>query len=138
MFDKNQNIDHLQNICKNTLIEHLGIEFTGIGKNSVTAKMPVDNRTCQPYGILHGGASLVLAETLGGIASTLCIDTEEYCGVGIEINANHVRSVKEGWVYGTVVPVHIGTKTHLWEVRITNESGKLVCISKVTFMILKK
>ena len=99
--------------------------------------MPVDHRTHQPFGILHGGASVVLAETLGSIASYLCLkDPTKEQAVGLEINANHIRSVKEGFVYGKVTPIHIGRSTHIWEIRITNQENKLVCVSRLTVAIV--
>jgi 1,4-dihydroxy-2-naphthoyl-CoA hydrolase len=100
--------------------------------------MPVDHRTIQPLGLLHGGASVALAETLGSVASTFCIDTTTHFVVGLEINANHIRSVREGYVTGRATPIHIGKKTHVWEIRITNEVGELVCVSRITIAILEK
>jgi len=101
--------------------------------------MPVDHRTRQPFGILHGGASVVLAETLGSVASYLCLtDPVKQRAVGLEINANHLRPVSEGWVYGKVTAVHLGRKTHLWDIKITNEGGKLVCVSRITVMIVEQ
>jgi 1,4-dihydroxy-2-naphthoyl-CoA hydrolase len=103
----------------------------------MVAKMPVDHRTVQPFGILHGGASVVLAETLGSMASFLCIkEAGKQHAVGLEINANHIRSVKEGFVYGRVTPIHIGRSTHIWDIKITNEENKLVCISRLTVAIV--
>lgn len=137
MFARTITLDALQNFSQNTISHHLGIEFTEIGTDYVTARMPVDKRTHQPFGILHGGASVVLAETLGSIASFLCLpDPEKQHAVGLEINANHVRSVKEGFVYGTVRPIHLGRTTHIWDIQITNEAGKLVCISRLTCAIV--
>lgn len=116
----------------------IGIEFTAFDDESLSARMPVDERTHQPYGILHGGASVVLAESLGSVASNLIIDTAKYIGVGLEVNANHLRPVKNGWVTGTCRPIHIGAKTHVWDIRITNDAGKLVCISRLTVAIVAK
>jgi 1,4-dihydroxy-2-naphthoyl-CoA hydrolase len=118
--------------------EQLGIEFTDIGPDYLCAKMPVDYRTRQPYGILHGGASVALAETLGSLAASFQIDTDKQLCVGLDINANHVRSIAEGYVYGKATPLHIGKQTHVWEISITNEEGKLVCISRLTMAILDK
>lgn len=124
---------------KNTLSEHLGIEFLEIGENYLRARMPVDSRTCQPFRILHGGASVALAETLGSIASQMTLDPQgEYVPVGLEINANHLKAATSGWVYGTVTPIHVGRSTHVWDIRITNESGAAVCASRLTVMIIKK
>ncbi len=119
-----------------TLATTLGIEITEIGENYVCGKMPVDGRTHQPMGILHGGASVAFAETLGSIGGWLALpDENQYC-VGLEINANHIKSVREGFVYGKATPIHIGRNTHIWEIKITNEEGKLVCISRLTLAIL--
>jgi 1,4-dihydroxy-2-naphthoyl-CoA hydrolase len=137
-FDKKVSVEDLKPLGKGTMTEHLGIEWVEIGKNFLKAKMPVDHRTIQPYGLLHGGASCVLAETIGSVASHLVIDPSEFYCVGIEINANHLRSAKEGFVYGTCSPLHIGSSTHVWDIRITNEEGKLICISRLTVAIMKK
>ncbi|MBT32087.1 MAG: thioesterase [Thalassobius sp.] len=126
------------NTGKSNMVTHLGIEFTEVGKDFIIAKMPVDERTRQPFGLLHGGASVVLAETLGSIAATLCVDQEKYVCVGLDINANHIRSVKEGFVYGKTTPLHIGRSTHVWQIQITNEEGKLVCTSRITMAVILK
>jgi 1,4-dihydroxy-2-naphthoyl-CoA hydrolase len=120
------------------LPNHIGIEFTEIGPDYVRARMPVDDRTRQPFGILHGGASVALAETLGSIAAALVIDRSKQRCVGQEINANHVRAVSEGYVIGTARPAHIGRRSHVWEIRITDEQEKLVCISRITMYILDR
>lgn len=118
--------------------EHLGIVFIEVGEDYVVAQMPVDHRTQQPFGILHGGASVVLAETVGSIAGYCCVEKDgKYC-VGLEINANHLRPVKEGYVYGKASAIHIGGKTQVWEIKITNEEGKLVCVSRLTLAVLSK
>ena len=122
----------------NTMSEHIGIEFTEVGDNYLKAKMPVDHRTQQPYGVLHGGASAALAETMGSIASALVVDQSQYICVGLEINANHIRSAKEGYVFGTVLPLHIGRSTHVWDIKIYDQWEKLVCVSRLTVAILKK
>lgn len=114
----------------------LGIEFTGWTENSLTARMPVDERTRQPFGILHGGASVVLAETLGSVASLLIIDAEKHRAVGLEVNANHLRSVKNGYVTGVCTPLHIGGKTHVWDIKISNDAGKVVCVSRLTVAVI--
>ncbi len=116
----------------------LGIKFTAIGDDSLSATMPVDHRTMQPHGILHGGASVVLAETVGSIASNLLIDREQFLGVGQEINANHLRPVSEGYVTAVCKPVHIGQRTHVWDIRISDQNGKLNCISRLTVAIVPK
>lgn len=128
--------EDLKQFIQGTMIEHLGIEFLEVGEDSLTARMPVDRRTVQPAGLLHGGASATLAETLGSMAATLCLDPERKQCVGLEINANHIRAVRSGWVTGVVRPVHIGSTTHVWEIRITDEREKLVCISRLTLAIL--
>ena len=119
-------LDQLKEMSKNTLIEHLGIEFVEIGDDYLKAKMPVDHRTKQPAGLLHGGASVALAETLGSMGSALCVNRENKKIVGIEINANHIRPVTGGWVTGISKPIHIGGITHIWEIRIFNDEDQLV------------
>ena len=120
------------------MVAHLGIEFTEIGENHLTAKMPVDHRTHQPYGLLHGGASVALAETLGSMAAAFCVDLKtQYC-VGLDINANHVKGIKSGFVFGTTTPMHIGKKTHVWEIKITNDQNELVCISRLTIAVIDR
>lgn len=123
---------------KGTLGEQLGIEFTEIGPDYLCGKMPVDHRTKQPIGMLHGGASVALAETLGSLAAYLFLDEQKQYCVGLDINANHVRSVKEGFVYGKAMPLHIGRQTQVWEIKITNGEGKLVCISRLTIAVLDR
>ena len=138
MFDINIQVAHLQEISKNTMVEHLGIEFLEIGQNFISAKMPVDNRTIQPMGLLHGGASIVLAETLGSVASSILVDINKFHCVGLEINANHIKSARSGYVTGKATPIHIGKKTHVWDIRIINENEDLVCISRLTVAIIEK
>ncbi len=130
--------EQLNNGIQNNLSSHLGIEFLEVSTSSIKAKMPVDYRTIQPFGILHGGASVALAETLGSIAAQINIDQEKYVAVGLEINANHIRSVRKGFVYGVTSPLHIGKSTHVWQIKITNEDDKLVCISRITMSIIEK
>ena len=120
------------------MIEHLGIEFLEVGDDYIKARMPVDHRTIQPFGLLHGGASVALAETLGSVAANLCVDREKKMCVGLEINANHIRPVTNGFVYGIARPIHIGASTQLWEIRIHNEQEKLVCVSRLTMAVLDK
>lgn len=137
MFNKNFDLESLNAFGKNTLPGHIGIEFTELGDDFIIARMPVDSRTHQPFGILHGGASVVLAETIGSLASMLCLENpEQQKAVGLEINANHLRAVKTGWVYGKVTPIHVGAKTHVWDIKITNEENKPVCICRLTTMII--
>ena len=136
--DKGITPDALNELGPNTLAETLGIKFTHVGKTTLTATMPVDHRTHQPYGLLHGGASVALAETLGSVASSLCLDQKvQYC-VGLEINANHVKSAREGIVTGIVSPIHIGKRTHIWEIRITNDKAELICISRIAVAVIDK
>ncbi|TCC86298.1 hotdog fold thioesterase [Pedobacter hiemivivus] len=116
----------------------LGIKFTEVADDALTATMPVDERTHQPAGILHGGASVVLAETLGSVASYMCIDPQKYEAVGLEVNANHIRPVKSGLVTGICKPLHIGTKTHVWEIKIYDDRGKMNCIGRLTVAIINK
>lgn len=130
-------VESLNAFGKVNMMKHLDIDVTEIGDDYIVARMPVDHRTQQPMGILHGGASVVLAETLGSVAACVTLDLkEEYC-VGLEINANHLRSVKSGYVYGTAKPIHLGKTTQVWEIKIQNEEGKMVCISRITMAILK-
>ncbi len=129
-------LEALRDFTNNNMNTHIGIEFTELGPDFIAAKMPVDNRTRQPFGILHGGASVVLAETLGSMGAGLTIDPAKYQCVGQEINANHLRSVSEGYVYGKAKPVHIGRTTQVWSIEITNEQGKMVCISRITMAVV--
>ena len=131
-------LDQLRERSRNTLMEQLGIEYLEIGEDYVKARMPVDAKTKQTAGILHGGASAALAETLGSIAAGMCIDRETQRIVGLEINANHIRPVSAGWVTGITTPIHVGKTTHVWEIRIFNEQEKLVCISRLTVANIAK
>jgi 1,4-dihydroxy-2-naphthoyl-CoA hydrolase len=131
-------VEQVNSMFKNTLLEHLGIELTRIGDDFLEAKMPVDRRTHQPFGLLHGGASVALAESLGSFAAHLTLDDQnKYC-VGLEINANHLRSVRSGFVTGTARPLHIGRSTQVWEIKITNEQQDLVCVSRITMAVIDK
>ena len=131
-------IEYLNNFCKNSLVSNLGIECTELGKDFLAGKMPVDSRTIQPVGLLHGGASVAFAETLGSLASVGFIDTSKQLCVGLEINANHVKGVRDGYVYGKAQALHIGKRTHLWDIRIENEKKELVCICRLTMAIIDK
>jgi 1,4-dihydroxy-2-naphthoyl-CoA hydrolase len=138
LFNSSASLESLTKMSLNTMVEHLGIEFTAIGEDFIEAKMPVDHRTHQPLGLLHGGASVALAETLGSVASACCLDlSRQYC-VGLEINANHIKSVKDGFVFGTARPVHIGKRTQVWEIRINNEKKELVCVSRITMAVMDR
>ena len=120
-------------------MEHLGIEVTEIGTDFITAKMPVDHRTKQPLGLLHGGASVLLAESLGSFASFLCIeDTSRYMSVGVEVNANHLRSVTGGYVWGTARPVRIGRLIQVWNIEIIDDEDRLVCTSRLTIAVVER
>ncbi len=130
-------IEELQRFARNTLIDHLGIQITEIGADYITASMPVDNRTHQPMGLLHGGASVVLAETLGSVAAQLTAEPGQSC-LGLEINANHLSSISTGKVYGTASPVHMGRSTQVWDIRIVDEEGKAICISRLTVAVIGK
>jgi 1,4-dihydroxy-2-naphthoyl-CoA hydrolase len=121
-----------------SLPQHLGIEFTELGEDFLRGRMPVDERTRQPYGILHGGASVALAETLGSTAAGLVVDPDKYRVVGQEINANHVRAVTDGFVIGTARPLHLGKRSHVWEIRIAEEQDRLVCISRITMFVMER
>lgn len=130
-------LDDVSERSGQTLVSHLGIEFTELGCDYLRGRMPVDARTHQPYGILHGGASVVLAETLGSSAANLVVDPALYACVGLEINANHVRAVREGFVTGTARPLHLGRSNQIWEIRIENDAGQLTCISRLTMSVLE-
>lgn len=121
-----------------TMGAHLGMEWKEMGPDYLKISMPVDERTHQPYGILHGGASCALAETVGSVASYYVIDHEKFICVGLEINANHIRSVREGVVTATATPLHLGATTHVWDIKIHDEKNRLVCVSRLTVAILKK
>lgn len=138
LFNKYISLESLNKLSQNTMAERIGIEFTAIGDDFLEAKMPVDARTHQPFGLLHGGASVALAETMGSVAAHFCVDVHTQFCVGLDINANHVRGVKDGFVYGTARPVHIGKKTQVWEIKIVNEAKELVCISRITMAVLDK
>jgi 1,4-dihydroxy-2-naphthoyl-CoA hydrolase len=120
----------------NTMMEALGIRITAVGDDWLAGSMPVDQRTHQPYGLLHGGASVALAETLGSTAAMLTLDPEKELAVGLDINANHIRGVRSGTVTGTAKALHIGRTTQVWEIRIENEEGALVCISRITMAVI--
>lgn len=129
-------IDLVNRFSENCMVAHIGIKITDIGDNYICGKMPVDHRTTQPFGLLHGGASVALAETLGSIASGLVVDSSQKKCVGLEINANHLRSATSGWVYGTARPIHLGRSTHVWDIQIITDQNKLLCISRLTMAVL--
>lgn len=138
MIDPKVTPEQLNQMTKGNMGEVLGIEFLEIGKDFIKARMPVRSQVHQPFGILHGGASVAFAETLGSVAANCCLDTQKQSAVGLDINANHVKSVRSGYVFGITTPLHIGRKTHVWQIKITDESGGLVCISRITMMIIDK
>jgi len=129
-------LDVINEFRKNTLVDTLGIEVTEFGDDYLCARMPVDHRTHQPMGILHGGASVSLAETVGSIAATMAVDENHYC-VGLEINANHLKSARDGYVHATATPIHIGRSTQVWDIKIVNDKEQLVCVSRLTMAVLK-
>ena len=131
-------LQEVQKLGKGTMVEYIGIELTEIGNDFLCGTMPVDYRTRQPFGILHGGASVALAETLGSIAANLVVDNTVKACVGLEVNANHIRSVKEGQVTGTAKPVHIGSTTQVWSIEIRDEQERMVCISRITMAVLDR
>lgn len=128
-------VDILTRISQNTAVAHLGIEFLEVGDDFLSARVPVDHRTHQPYGLLHGGVSVVLAETLGSCGAGFAIPLG-YSAVGLDINANHLKGVKTGWVTGVARPVHIGRSTHVWQIDLRNEAGEMSCVSRITMAIL--
>ena len=131
-------LEILNENCKNTLAEAMGLVITEVGDDYVKGTIPVDRRTVQPFGLLHGGASVALAETLGSIGGGMTVKMPEEVVVGLEINANHVRGAKTGIVTGIARPVHIGGRTQIWEIRITNEADELVCISRLTLAVIRQ
>lgn len=137
-FNPQTQISDFLDLGKNSMGELLGIEFTELGDDFLKATMPVDHRTQQPYGLLHGGASVALAETLGSVGSAFVIDPEKFQCVGLEINANHLRGVTQGFVTGIATPIHLGATTHVWDIKIYDERRKLVCISRLTVAVIKK
>lgn len=137
-FKKDLSIEDLRPLGKNTMVEHIGIDWTEVGEDYLKATMPVDHRTQQPYGLLHGGASVALAETMGSVAAAMVIDHAAYFCVGLDINANHVRSASSGLVTGITKPLHMGATTQVWEIKIYDEKEKLVCVSRITIGVLKR
>ncbi len=122
--------------CKNTLSDWIGIEFCELGTDYLVAKMPVDHRTIQPLGVVNGGAFCALAETVGSMAANLCLDRTKYVALGLDINANHLKSAGKGFVYGTAKAFHVGRSTQVWEIKITDDEGNLCCISRLTMAVV--
>ena len=137
-YNKELTIEDFKSFGKGTMAEYIGIEWIEAGEDFLKARMPVDHRTNQPYGLLHGGASCTLAETIGSVASAMVVDHSKFVCVGLEINANHIKGVRSGFVYGKATALHIGRTTQVWEIRITNEAGELVCISRITMAVIEK
>jgi 1,4-dihydroxy-2-naphthoyl-CoA hydrolase len=135
---KDITLDEINALSTGTLAEQLNIHFVEIGADYLVASMPVDYRTKQPFGLLHGGASAALAETIGSVAGWLCINPEKQLCVGLEINCNHIKSAMQGSVRGIVKPIHIGGSTHVWDIRITDDQDKLICISRLTMAVIKR
>lgn len=134
----NLDLDIVSARGKNSMLEFLGIEFIEIGDNFMVARMPVDKRTRQPLGIMHGGASCVLAETVGSTAANYCVDQQTHYCVGLDINTNHIRSIREGYVFGTAKPFHLGKSTQVWSIEITNETKQLISINRLTMAVLSR
>jgi 1,4-dihydroxy-2-naphthoyl-CoA hydrolase len=135
-FKRRPSLDQLNAHGGNTAVSHLGIELTELGEDFLRGRMPVDQRTKQPYGLLHGGSSALLAETLGSVAGNLCVNEGEQ-SVGIELNCNHLRAAREGYVIGTARPIHIGRSTQVWDIRIEDEQQRLVCVSRLTLSVVR-
>jgi len=138
MFNKSFTLEGINEFSQKSMVGHIGITFTEIGDDYLKATMPVDHRTTQPFGLLHGGASVTLAETMGSMASSMLVDLNAQNCVGIEINANHIKSARSGYVNGIVEPIHIGRKTHVWDIKISNDQKELVCVSRLTVAIIDK
>ena len=134
-FRRRKTVEEMNAWGAGTAVSHLGIEVIEFGEDFIRATMPVDARTKQPFGLLHGGASVLLAETLGSMAANLCLDDASRQAVGVEINANHVRAVTEGQVTGTARPLHVGRALQVWEIRIDDDDGKLACVARLTLMV---
>ena len=135
---KKEIIDKIHDRSSSTMVENLGIKIIDIGENFVSGKMPVDERTKQPFGLLHGGASVALAETLGSIGAGMNVDQSSQSVVGIEINANHLKAIKTGWVFGKAKAIRVGRKIQVWEIDIKNENGDFVCKSRLTLAVIEK
>lgn len=138
IWPRDYSIARLNELGRGNLAAHLGIEFTAIGDDFLAARMPVDQRTCQPAGLLHGGASAALAETVGSFAACLVLSDPEKTAVGLEINANHLRGLSSGWVTGVARPLHLGRATQVWDIRISDEPERLVCVSRLTMAVVPK
>ena len=136
--EKQEKLKRINDSIQNPMTSTIGIEITDIGDDFICGKMPVDERTTQPFGLLHGGASAALAETLGSIGGGIKVYSNNETVVGIEINANHLKSVRDGWVYGKATPIRIGKKIQVWNIEITNEDDDLICVSRLTLAVIPK
>ena len=136
--DKQEKLKRINDSIQNTMTSTIGIEITDIGNDFICGRMPVDERTTQPFGLLHGGASAALAETLGSIGGGIKVYSNNETVVGVEINANHLKSVRVGWVYGKATPIRIGKKIQVWNIEITNEDDDLICVSRLTLAVIPK
>tara|TARA_B100000530_G_scaffold166796_1_gene105064 strand:- start:5172 stop:5594 length:423 start_codon:yes stop_codon:yes gene_type:complete len=136
--DKKEILRKIEERSGNTMVSTIGIEITDFGEEYLCGKMPVDDRTKQPFGLLHGGASVAFAETLGSMGAGMHVDLENYSVVGIEINSSHLKAMKEGWVYGKAVPIRIGRKIQVWDIDIKDEKDNMVCKSRLTLAVIKK
>ena len=137
-YRKNYTIGELNELGRGTMAEILGMDFIEIGDDFLKLQMPVDHRSKQPYGLLHGGASAAMIETIGSVASSMCINNEKQICVGMEINCNHLKGVTDGFVKATAKPIHLGASSHVWDVRIEDENTRLICVGRLTVAILKK
>jgi 1,4-dihydroxy-2-naphthoyl-CoA hydrolase len=136
--EKQEKLKRINDSIQNTMTSTIGIEITDIGDDFICGKMPVDERTTQPFGLLHGGASAALAETLGSIGGGIKVYSNNETVVGIEINANHLKSARDGWVYGKATPIRIGKKIQVWNIEITNDSNDIICVSRLTLAVIPK
>ena len=136
--EKQEKLKRINDSIQNTMTSTIGIEITDIGDDFICGKMPVDERTTQPFGLLHGGASAALAEPLGSIGGGIKVYSNNETVVGIEINANHLKSVRDGWVYGKAAPIRIGKNMQVWNIEITNEDDDLICVSRLTLAVISK
>jgi 1,4-dihydroxy-2-naphthoyl-CoA hydrolase len=136
IWKREMDLERASERCKNTMVDHLGIEFTVMGDDFLTASMPIDHRTKQPVGIMHGGASCALAETVGSTAANFCVDEGYYC-VGLDINVNHLRAMRSGFVFATARPYHLGRSTQVWGIEIKDENKNLISVSRLTMAVLK-
>lgn len=138
IWTRKPDLEQMKQNSNNTAVTHLGIEYLEVGDDFVRGRMPVDERTVQPFGILHGGASVLLAETLGSMAANCCLRDPDTVAVGLDINANHIRPVTRGWVYGTAKAIHIGGTTQVWEIILEDEQGKTTCVSRLTMAVTRR